>query len=118
MRREQVHKVVLNQLIIPNLQLQTMMSSDKAWMWAGYNYTDDGNELEKLAVRFRNSEPSIQFQRIFNDCLVKVTDIQNNRSLPSTEHNTGLEDISSDEQNTLDDPNNDDYEDEEEEDER
>lgn len=92
-----------------------MMSSDKAWMWAGYNYTDDGNELEKLAVKFRNSETAIQFQKTFNECIVKVTDIQNNRSLNSAELNTGLEDISSDEQNTLDDPNNEDYEDEEEE---
>lgn len=95
-----------------------MASSDRAWMWAGYNYTDDGNELEKLAVRFRNPETAQQFQGIFKDCLNKVTELQNNKSVPSTVQNYGLEDVSSDEQNTLDDPNNDEYEDEEDEDDR
>lgn len=90
-----------------------MEYSDKAWLWAGYNYTDDGNGIEKLAVRFRTSETAVQFQSVFNDCVSKVTDTHNNTSLLSNEQNNGLEDVSSDEQNTLDDPNNEDYEDDE-----
>lgn len=125
LRREQVHKVVLNQLITPNLQLQPMLTSDKAWIWAGINYTDDGSELEKLAVRFKMSETAQQFQKVVQNCIDNLIEIQNNKSLPSTVQNYGLDDMSSDEQNTtlqdpniLEDPNNDEYEDEEDEDDR
>lgn len=116
LRREQVHKVVLNQLIVPTLQLQPMTLSDKAWMWAGYNYTDDGNELEKLAVRFKNTELARQFQIIMQTCLEKIIEIQNSKSVPSSVQNYGVEDVSSDD--PLDDLNNEEYEGDEDEDDR
>ncbi|XP_018578374.1 E3 SUMO-protein ligase RanBP2 [Anoplophora glabripennis] len=116
LRREQVHKVVLNQLIVPNLDLQPMLTSDKAWMWAGYNYTEEENNLEKLAVRFKNVELAKQFHDVAQDVVKKVTDIQNNKSLPATVQNYGLEDVSGDDQNTVSEVNDDD-EDEEDDDE-
>lgn len=63
MRREQVHKLVLNQLLTPNIDLQPMQMSDKAWVWAGYNYSEDGNELEQLAIRFKYPEQALQFKQ-------------------------------------------------------
>lgn len=87
-------------------------------MWAGYNYTDDGNEMEKLAVRFRYPEQAQHFSKVFQDCIEKVTDIHNSKSVPSTVQSYGLDDVSSDEQNTLDETNNEEYADEEDEDER
>lgn len=63
MRREQVYKLVLNQLLTPAIDLQPMQMSDRAWVWAGYNYSEDGNELERLAVRFKNPEQALQFRQ-------------------------------------------------------
>ncbi|KAJ8924619.1 hypothetical protein NQ315_000769 [Exocentrus adspersus] len=116
LRREQVHKVVLNQLIVPNLELQPLLTSDKAWMWAGYNYTDEENNLEKLAVRFKNVELAKQFHDVVQDVIRKATEAQNSKSLPATVQNYGVEDVSSDEQNVQGETPNDDEEDEDEDD--
>lgn len=53
LRREQVHKVVLNQLIIPSMDLTAMSMSPNARCWAGMNHAEDTPKLEKLAVRFK-----------------------------------------------------------------
>nr|XP_023030195.1 E3 SUMO-protein ligase RanBP2 [Leptinotarsa decemlineata] len=102
LRREQAHKVVLNQLMIPSLELQPMLTSEKAWMWAGYNYTDEGSSLEQLAVRFKNMELAQQFRSVVEDVINKLTEAQNNsKSLPVSVQNYGIEDVSIDDQNTL-----------------
>lgn len=79
LRREQVHKVVLNQLIQSDLEVQPMMSSDKAWMWAGHNFTDDGQQFEKLAVRFKTSEMAEQFKQAIDLAICKVIEINNKK---------------------------------------
>ncbi|XP_044270326.1 E3 SUMO-protein ligase RanBP2 [Tribolium madens] len=111
LRREQVHKVVLNQLIIPDLELQPMTTSDKAWVWGGYNYTDDGSALEKLAVRFKNCDLAQSFYKSVQDVLEKVKKAQSEKSntkteeqvdltklIPSSIQNFGVEEVSGDEQ--------------------
>lgn len=62
LRREQVHKLVLNQLITTDMDLQPMQMSDRAWLWAGFNHSEDGSQLEKLAVRFKNPELAVKFR--------------------------------------------------------
>lgn len=117
LRREQVHKVVLNQLVVPNLDLQPSLTSDKAWMWAGYNYVEDDNNLEKLAVRFKNVELAKKFYDVMQEVIKKVMEIQNSKSLPSTVQNYGLEEVGGDDQNTVGEVNNEDDEDEDDDDE-
>lgn len=85
-------------------------------MWAGYNYTEDENNLEKLAVRFKNTELAKQYHDVVQDVIKKVMDIQNSKSLPATVQNYGLDEVSSDDQHTLNEVNNDDDEDEEDDD--
>lgn len=77
MRREQVHKLVLNQLITPDLDLQPLQSSDRTWLWGGYNYTEDGSSLEKLAVRFKYPEIAEQFRKAVQST---VSEVQLNQS--------------------------------------
>lgn len=118
LRREQVHKVVLNQLITPDLDLQPLSSSDKAWCWAGYNYTDDGSNLEKLAVRFKNSELSKQFFSAVEEAIVAVKNYQAIKCLPSTiQIYCGVEDVSGDESRQVD-GDEEDEDDEDDEDDR
>lgn len=125
LRREQVHKVVLNQLITPDLDLQPMNTSDKAWLWGGYNYTDDEVALEKLAARFKNTEIANQFYEAVYKAIQAVKENQANKSVvvPSTVQNYGLEDISGDDEPVLgehedDDEDEDDDDDDENEDDR
>jgi E3 SUMO-protein ligase RanBP2 len=53
LRREQVHKVVLNQLITPAMELAPMSMTLNARCWGGMNYAEEEPKLEKLAVRFK-----------------------------------------------------------------
>ncbi|XP_060534737.1 E3 SUMO-protein ligase RanBP2 [Cylas formicarius] len=76
LRREQVHKVVLNQRIAAETDLQPMATSDKAWIWVGYNYTDDAQGLEKLAVRFKSVELADKFKKAVEEAVAKVGEFQ------------------------------------------
>ena len=49
-------------LLTPDLDFQTLQTSDRAWMWAGMNYYEGEAKLEKLAVRFKNPELATQFK--------------------------------------------------------
>ncbi|XP_063976439.1 E3 SUMO-protein ligase RanBP2-like [Diachasmimorpha longicaudata] len=62
LRREQVHKVVCNFLITPDLELQPLCTSDRAWVWAGMNFVEETLAVEKLAVKFKNPEIADQFK--------------------------------------------------------
>lgn len=53
LRREQVHKIVCNMLLSPEIEMRPLASSDKAWMWIGHNYVEENATMEKLAVRFK-----------------------------------------------------------------
>lgn len=118
LRREQVHKVVLNQLITADLELQPMSTSDKAWLWGGYNYTDDGSYLEKLAARFKNTEIANQFYEVVQKAIKALKEIQDSKCLPSTVQDYLVENISGDEnQHSGDDEVYDEDEDEEDADE-
>lgn len=72
LRREQVHKVVLNQRITSDLELQPMNTSDKAWVWAGMNYSEDETKLEQLAVKFKNTELAQAFKKCIDETVLKV----------------------------------------------
>lgn len=99
LRREQVHKVVLNQLITPDLFLQPMSTNEKAWCWGGYNYSEDDHCLEKLAARFKNTELSKQFYDTIQVAIKAVTDYQSTQKLiPSTLEEYVSENVSGDDE--------------------
>ncbi|KAK5640487.1 hypothetical protein RI129_011298 [Pyrocoelia pectoralis] len=87
LRREQVHKVVLNMLITSSLDLQPMITSDKAWLWYGVNHADEGQQMEKLAVRFKNCELSSAFHAIVKDIISKVKDVKPSSTVKAEDDN-------------------------------
>ncbi|XP_044766754.1 E3 SUMO-protein ligase RanBP2-like isoform X2 [Coccinella septempunctata] len=112
LRREQVHKVVLNQLITANLDLQPMTTSDRAWVWAGHNFIEDEMKLEKLAVRFKYEETAKKFQECVQECLKKIEQAaaSANVTLPSSVQDYSVEAVSSDsEQHDANDYDDNDY---------
>ncbi|XP_017875695.1 E3 SUMO-protein ligase RanBP2 isoform X2 [Ceratina calcarata] len=62
LRRDQVHKVVCNLLLTPEIQFSELSSSDRAWVWAGMNYAEEQSSLENLAVKFKTSELAKNFK--------------------------------------------------------
>ncbi|XP_070509299.1 E3 SUMO-protein ligase RanBP2 [Chironomus tepperi] len=69
LRREQIFKLVLNQLVTSELHISSMENSSKAFCWVGMNYAEsiDG-EVEQLAVRFKNEELASNFKKIIEKC--------------------------------------------------
>ncbi|KAK0161304.1 hypothetical protein PV327_009789 [Microctonus hyperodae] len=78
LRREQVHKVVCNLLLTPEIEFQPLKTSDRSWMWAGMNYTDDQFEIEKLAVKFKSTELAIEFKNAIDKAQNELRERQNN----------------------------------------
>jgi len=62
LRREQVHKVVCNFLITPDVEFHPLSTSDQAWMWAGMNYAEQEPCAEQLAIKFKSSDLARQFK--------------------------------------------------------
>ncbi|XP_049887587.1 E3 SUMO-protein ligase RanBP2-like [Pectinophora gossypiella] len=73
LRREQVHKAVLNMLIFSDMELLPMKNSDRAWTWAGRNFAENPQgEQETLAVRFKSIDLAITFQQKIIECTQKL----------------------------------------------
>jgi len=70
LRRDKVHKVVLNQPLTLDLTLSRLPTSETAWCWAGMNYAEDpeNGEGEKLAVRFKTTETALSFKQALDSC--------------------------------------------------
>ncbi|XP_012522042.1 E3 SUMO-protein ligase RanBP2 [Monomorium pharaonis] len=62
LRREQVHKVVCNFLITPDVEFHPLSTSNQAWMWAGMNYAEQEPCAEQLAVKFKSPDLAHQFK--------------------------------------------------------
>lgn len=70
MRREQIHKLVLNHAVGMDFSFNNMNNNPKSFIWAALNYAESSEgEVEKLAVRFKNVDIANQFQQKLNDCI-------------------------------------------------
>ncbi|CAD6240986.1 GSCOCG00009041001-RA-CDS [Cotesia congregata] len=62
LRREQIHKIVCNFSISPELEFQPLKTSDRSLMWVGMNFIEGELVLEQLAVRFKNPQIAKEFK--------------------------------------------------------
>lgn len=70
LRREQIHKLVLNQKISKSLHLQPMDNSPKAFVWTGLNFAESTEgEAEQLAARFKNEDLANKFLEKVNETI-------------------------------------------------
>lgn len=73
LRREQVHKCVLNHALNGDIHITPMQSSDKAFCWATNNFADDPNGVaEQLSVRFKNSSIASAFDEAVKKCMSQL----------------------------------------------
>lgn len=80
MRRDQVHKICANHLLTSDMELQTMLSSDRAFVWAANDFADEEMRLEKLSIRFKTPEQAAQFKIAFNNAKKLVVDTPTEKS--------------------------------------
>ncbi|KOB73162.1 putative ran-binding protein [Operophtera brumata] len=72
LRREQVHKAVLNMLIHTDIDLLPMKNTETAWTFAGRNFAETATgPYEMLAVRFKNTDLANSFRDSLNQCVRK-----------------------------------------------
>ncbi|XP_062122117.1 LOW QUALITY PROTEIN: E3 SUMO-protein ligase RanBP2 [Drosophila sulfurigaster albostrigata] len=70
MRREQVHKLVLNMPVGASFTIDYMQDSKKSLAYGGLNYAEDEKgELERLANRFKKEEIAGSFLEIIRACI-------------------------------------------------
>lgn len=62
LRREQVHKIVCNFLLTPDVEFLPLSTSNQAWMWAGMNYIEQEPCAEQLAVKFKSYDLAREFK--------------------------------------------------------
>lgn len=73
LRREQIHKLVLNMGIGSDFQLSPMKQSDKAFCWVGSNFADESDgAVESLSVRFKNGQLAQKFNDTVHQCIEQV----------------------------------------------
>lgn len=72
MRREKIHKLVLNHGVNANFHFNNMNNNPKSFVWATLNYAESSEgELERLAVRFKKVELAEAFSKKLKECIDK-----------------------------------------------
>ncbi|XP_016113467.1 E3 SUMO-protein ligase RanBP2-like [Sinocyclocheilus grahami] len=69
MRREQVLKLCANHWITPNMKLEPMKASEKAWTWSALDFADGDGSVQTLAARFKLQETANAFKKCFEEAV-------------------------------------------------
>ncbi|NXA53308.1 RBP2 ligase, partial [Nothocercus julius] len=67
MRRDQVLKLCANHRITPDMNIQQMKGTDRAWVWTACDFADGERKVELLAVRFKLQDVADSFKQIFEE---------------------------------------------------
>uniref|UniRef100_A0A8B9PZ19 RAN binding protein 2 n=1 Tax=Apteryx owenii TaxID=8824 RepID=A0A8B9PZ19_APTOW len=67
MRRDQVLKLCANHRITPDMNMQQMKGTDRAWVWTACDFADGERKVELLAVRFKLQDVADSFKQIFDE---------------------------------------------------
>lgn len=65
MRREQIHKICANHIILPEMEIKQMMNETKAYFWVANDFAEETVIFEKFCIRFKTAEIAKQFYDTF-----------------------------------------------------
>jgi len=65
MRRDKLHKVCANFLIMPGTTLQNHQGNDKTWVWSTPDFADEEMKNELFCIRFGTTEKANEFKELF-----------------------------------------------------
>jgi len=78
MRQEKTLKVRLNHYVVPGLELNEMVGTDRAWMWnCPMDYSEEEPQPDIFAIRFANHENALKFKDAFEDAVAKNGKLMN-----------------------------------------
>ena len=72
LRREQIHKCVLNHAISDDFTIKPLDNSFKSFCWATMNYAEEEPQVEQLAIRFKNADLANKFFNEIKNCLAQI----------------------------------------------
>ncbi|XP_051882736.1 LOW QUALITY PROTEIN: E3 SUMO-protein ligase RanBP2 [Pristis pectinata] len=67
MRRDQVLKICANHWLTPDVKMEPMKGTEKAFIWSVMDFADDVAKVEQLAVRFKQQEVASSFRELFEE---------------------------------------------------
>ncbi|XP_072119283.1 E3 SUMO-protein ligase RanBP2 isoform X1 [Mobula birostris] len=67
MRRDQVLKICANHWLTPDVKIEPMKGTEKAFVWSVMDFADDVAKVEQLAVRFKQQEVANSFRDLFEE---------------------------------------------------
>ncbi|XP_048453523.1 E3 SUMO-protein ligase RanBP2 isoform X3 [Rhincodon typus] len=67
MRRDQVLKICANHWLTPEVRIEPMKGTEKAFIWSVMDFADDVAKMEQLAVRFKQQEIANSFRELFEE---------------------------------------------------
>ncbi|XP_061482731.1 E3 SUMO-protein ligase RanBP2-like isoform X2 [Rhineura floridana] len=67
MRRDQVLKLCANHRITPDMNIQKMNGTERAWVWTACDFAEGERKIELLAVRFKLQDIADSFKQIFEE---------------------------------------------------
>lgn len=79
MRREQIHKICANHVILPEMEIKPMKNETKAYFWVANDFAEETVILEKFCVRFKTDEIAKQFYDEFEKARLEALSVQNNK---------------------------------------
>ncbi|XP_069747257.1 E3 SUMO-protein ligase RanBP2 isoform X2 [Narcine bancroftii] len=90
MRRDQVLKICANHWLKPDVKIEPMKGTEKAFVWTVMDFADDVPKVEQLAVRFKQQEVANSFRDLFEEA--KKAQVQGTLVTPlSSRENTPRE---------------------------
>uniref|UniRef100_UPI00398E5AB3 E3 SUMO-protein ligase RanBP2 isoform X2 n=1 Tax=Pristiophorus japonicus TaxID=55135 RepID=UPI00398E5AB3 len=67
MRRDQVLKICANHWLTPEVRIEPMKGTEKAFIWSVMDFADDEAKMEQLAARFKQQEVATSFRDLFEE---------------------------------------------------
>ncbi|QDZ21828.1 Ran-binding protein 1 [Chloropicon primus] len=65
MRRDKLHKICANFLIMPGTALQNHQGNDKTWVWSTPDFSEEEMKTELFTIRFGTVEKANEFKEAF-----------------------------------------------------
>lgn len=77
MRREQIHKICANHIIVPDMEIKPVKNETKAYFWVANDFADESVVLEKFSIRFKTADIALQFYETFEKARLESKEIPN-----------------------------------------
>lgn len=68
MRRDTVHTICANHLLMSEMELSTVKDVERTYFWIANDFADETLKMEKFCIKFKTVDISKNFYNVFNSC--------------------------------------------------